>query len=98
MRIQYGTNKGKNYTEEEDRFLVFITNIVLLLPTLSCFSCSTAFTISNIFAIIGNFGYNLWRFQELRFLCRKKDDSPHCEFSLRSLDVSLAFDISNCLL
>lgn len=22
LRIQYGTNKGKNYTEEEDRFLV----------------------------------------------------------------------------
>ena len=22
MRIAYGTNKGKNYTEEEDRFLV----------------------------------------------------------------------------
>jgi len=22
MRISYGTNKGKNYTEEEDRFLV----------------------------------------------------------------------------
>lgn len=22
LRISYGTNKGKNYTEEEDRFLV----------------------------------------------------------------------------
>lgn len=22
LRIQYGTNKGKNYTEEEDRFLI----------------------------------------------------------------------------
>ena len=22
LRLQYGTNKGKNYTEEEDRFLV----------------------------------------------------------------------------
>ena len=22
LRINYGTNKGKNYTEEEDRFLV----------------------------------------------------------------------------
>ncbi len=22
LRIQYGTNKGKNYTEEEDRYLV----------------------------------------------------------------------------
>ena len=25
MRIAYGTNKGKNYTEEEDRFLVSVT-------------------------------------------------------------------------
>lgn len=25
LRIAYGTNKGKNYTEEEDRFLVSIS-------------------------------------------------------------------------
>jgi len=27
MRIAYGTNKGKNYTEEEDRFLVSVKNL-----------------------------------------------------------------------
>ena len=26
LRVQYGTNKGKNYTEEEDRFLVCMLN------------------------------------------------------------------------
>lgn len=29
LRIQYGTNKGKNYTEEEDRFLVRIVDGVV---------------------------------------------------------------------
>ena len=28
MRIAYGTNKGKNYTEEEDRFLVSRNSIL----------------------------------------------------------------------
>lgn len=31
MRIAYGTNKGKNYTEEEDRFLVSVKNLLSML-------------------------------------------------------------------
>ena len=35
MRIQYGTNKGKNYTEEEDRFLVNIEKVFIFLSFLT---------------------------------------------------------------
>ena len=30
LKIQYGTNKGKNYVEDEDRFLVSICDLSLL--------------------------------------------------------------------
>ena len=35
MRIAYGTNKGKNYTEEEDRFLVSVKNLHTAFDALS---------------------------------------------------------------
>lgn len=37
LRIAYGTNKGKNYTEEEDRFLV---SCVTLTGCPAGYSCS----------------------------------------------------------
>ena len=45
MRIQYGTNKGKNYTEEEDRFLVaictfFVTLYSVIVEKSLCCICS----------------------------------------------------------
>ena len=35
MRIAYGTNKGKNYTEEEDRFLVSVKSLHTAFDALS---------------------------------------------------------------